>query len=568
MTAADPALTVDDALSGPQPQTDGRSAFAHTIADSLAIANRYLIAYKRLPQLLVFSTIQPIMFVLLFRYVFGGAIRVPGGDYASYLLPGVFVQTVVFGSSSTAIGLAMDMRAGIIDRFRSLPMARSAVLAGRTTADLVRNLFVILLMVAVGYLVGFRFHGGLLAALGAMGIALLFGYAFSWFFALVGLLVKDVETAQVAGFVPLFPLVFASSVFASPATMPSWLRAFAEHQPITKVTNAVRGLALGTWQWSDVLVALLWIGAILVVFAPLAIRLRTPVASCGHALAPNAERHLRSRGRLSTIYPPELLARTLDIADACGFSLDELRYEYPDEVVPREVYDSVIEILIGLKALRLRITHQIVSNSVYSMLISDVLYHGIKDFVLTENMLAKNIPGASSLVKLGRKSLNVAAPKLETGIDKQLVKFINANIQTTIAQSETFLDNTLDAPTMRKLGGEVWDANAARTMAEVCGDIDAAAVDAAIDVARQFWLHYRQTELFHALVAEIVEGFFERYGERDVRALLEEMGVTQDVILEEAYAFAIPVIERGLETGYLERRIRKRLGAFYAQYEE
>ncbi|MFN8500073.1 MAG: hypothetical protein U0641_19640 [Anaerolineae bacterium] len=239
-----------------------------------------------------------------------------------------------------------------------------------------------------------------------------------------------------------------------------------------------------------------------------------------------------------------------------------------DEVVPREVYDSVIEILIGLKALRLRITHQIVSNSVYSMLISDVLYHGIKDFVLTENMLAKNIPGASSLVKLGRKSLNVAAPKLETGIDKQLVKFINANIQTTIAQSETFLDNTLDAPTMRKLGGEVWDANASRTMAEVCGDIDAAAVDAAIDVARQFWLHYRQTELFHALVAEIVEGFFERYGERDVRALLEEMGVTQDVILEEAYAFAIPVIERGLETGYLERRIRKRLGAFYAQYEE
>ena len=239
-----------------------------------------------------------------------------------------------------------------------------------------------------------------------------------------------------------------------------------------------------------------------------------------------------------------------------------------EEIVPRDIFDRVVEIFIGLKDLRRHVTHQFVSNSVYSMLISDVLYHGIKDFVLTENMLAKNIPGASSLVRLGRKSLNVAAPKLETGIDKQLIKFINANIQATITQSETFLDNTLDAPTMRKLGDEIWNANAAKTMAEVSGDIDATAIEASIDVARHFWLHYRQTPFFHAIVEQVVEGFFERYGERNVRSLLEDMGITQDVIIQEAYAFAIPVIEKGLETGYLERRIRKRLGAFYAQYGE
>jgi ABC transporter DrrB family efflux protein len=239
-------------------------------SDAVVIARRNLLTIIRTPQLLVFSTIQPVMFVLLFRYVFGGAINVPTKSYASFLLPGVFVQTVVFGSTTAAVALAYDLKGGMIDRFRSLPMARSAVLAGRTAADAVRNLFVIMLMVAVGYAVDFRFQGGVLGAIGAMGIALLFGYAFSWFFALVGLLVRDPETAQVAGFVPLFPLVFASSIFVSPQTMPSWLRAFAEHQPITKVANAVRGLSLGTASTRDVVVALLWIGAMLLVFAPLA----------------------------------------------------------------------------------------------------------------------------------------------------------------------------------------------------------------------------------------------------------------------------------------------------------
>jgi len=238
--------------------------------DAVVIARRNLLMILRTPQLLVFSTIQPVMFVLLFRYVFGGAIHVPGTNYANFLLPGVFVQTVVFGGTAAAVALASDLNAGIIDRFRSLPMARSAVLAGRTAADAVRNVFVIALMVIVGYAVGFRFEGGFVDAVGAMAIALLFGYTFSWFFALIGLLVRNPETAQVAGFVPLFPLVFASSIFVPTQSMPSWLRAFAEHQPISKVATAVRGLCLGTATTSEVVVALLWIGGMLVVFAPLA----------------------------------------------------------------------------------------------------------------------------------------------------------------------------------------------------------------------------------------------------------------------------------------------------------
>ena len=204
-------------MSAPTSRCRPRAAGTAIFSDAFVIARRNVLFIIRTPQLLVFSTIQPVMFVLLFRYVFGGAISVPTSSYASYLLPGVFVQTVVFGSTTAAIALATDLKGGIIDRFRSLPMARSAVLAGRTAADAVRNVFVISLMVAVGYAVDFRFEGGLLSALGAMGIALLFGYAFSWFFALVGMLVREPETAQVAGFVPLFPFVFASSVFVSPA---------------------------------------------------------------------------------------------------------------------------------------------------------------------------------------------------------------------------------------------------------------------------------------------------------------------------------------------------------------
>ena len=241
-------------------------------ADAVVIARRNLTRIARTPQLLVFATIQPIMFVLLFRYVFGGAIHVPGISYVDFLIPGIIVQTVVFGATSTAVGLSEDMSKGIIDRFRSLPMSRSAVLAGRTIADLVRNVFVVLLMIVVGTAVGFRFHNGLLPAVAAVFVALLLGYALSWVFALIGLTVADPETAQLAGFLPVFPLVFASSVFTSIQTMPGWLRAFANVQPITRAANTVRALTQGGPVATNLLWTILWSIAILAVFAPLAVR--------------------------------------------------------------------------------------------------------------------------------------------------------------------------------------------------------------------------------------------------------------------------------------------------------
>src|SRR5919197_1200096 len=196
--------------------------------DTYAIAVRNLIAYKRVPQLLVFSTIQPVMFVLLWRYVFGGAVRVPGPfPYVDFLMPGIFVQTVVFGSLAAAIGLAADLKSGLLERFRSLPMAGSAVLAGRTIADLIRNVPVVLLMVVVGFAVGFHIHNGLVPFIGAMLLVLLFGYTMAWIFAAVGLIVGDPESAQAAAFPVLAPLVFASSAFVPLSSMPGWLQAFA-----------------------------------------------------------------------------------------------------------------------------------------------------------------------------------------------------------------------------------------------------------------------------------------------------------------------------------------------------
>lgn len=240
--------------------------------DSMVIARRNLIGIARTPQLLVFATIQPILFVLLFRYVFGGAIDVPGVSYVDYLIPGIIVQTVVFGATSTAVGLSEDMSKGIIDRFRSLPMSRSAVLGGRTIADLVRNIFVVLLMIAVGTAVGFRFHNGFLPAVAAVFVALLLGYCLSWVFAFIGLTVADPESAQLAGFLPIFPLVFASSVFTSIQSMPGWLQAFAKVQPITRAADTVRALTQGGPVATNLIWTLLWSIAILAVFAPLAVR--------------------------------------------------------------------------------------------------------------------------------------------------------------------------------------------------------------------------------------------------------------------------------------------------------
>jgi ABC-2 type transport system permease protein/oleandomycin transport system permease protein len=240
-------------------------------ADAVAIAWRGLITYRRIPQLLVFSTIQPVVFVVLFRYVFGGAIRVPGVDYVDYLMPGIFVQTSVFGALATAIGLAADVKSGLLERFLSLPMARSAVLVGRTLADLSRNVFVVILMAGVGFLVGFHVHTNGFKLVLAMLLVLLFGYTLSWVFAAVGLFLADPESAQAAAFPIMAPLVFASSAFVPVLTMPGWLQPFAQHQPVSVTASAARALILGTPVSSYLWQALAWDAGILLLFVPLSV---------------------------------------------------------------------------------------------------------------------------------------------------------------------------------------------------------------------------------------------------------------------------------------------------------
>jgi ABC transporter DrrB family efflux protein len=246
------------------------------LGDIAAVTGRNLRHWLRQPQLLIFSTIQPVMFVLLFNYVFGGAIGAQLADagisYINFLLPGIFIQVTAFGTTQTAVGLAEDLAGGMIDRFRSLPMARSAVLAGRTLADVCRSLFVVSLITIVGTLIGFRLQTNVAAFLGAVGIVVLFGFALSWVFALVGMSVKGAEAAQAAGFVWIFPLVFASSAFVPTETMPTWLRLFADNQPVTRVVDAVRALILGGPTTEPVIYALAWTLGILLVFVPLAIR--------------------------------------------------------------------------------------------------------------------------------------------------------------------------------------------------------------------------------------------------------------------------------------------------------
>lgn len=245
------------------------------VSDSLTMAWRNLIRYFRIPSLLLGATLQPIMFVVLFAYVFGGAIRVPGGfDYIDYLMPGIFVQSAIFGSMQTGVGLADDIAGGAVDRFRSLPMSSSAVLVGRTLSDAARNLFVVLLMTGVGYLIGFRFNDGLLNAIIAMLLVVAFGYAFSWIAAVVGLLAGNAESAQSLGFVWVFPLTFASSVFVPVESMPGWLQTFAGFNPISLTVDALRTLALGDPEIGGPLwPALLWTVGLIAVFAPLAVRL-------------------------------------------------------------------------------------------------------------------------------------------------------------------------------------------------------------------------------------------------------------------------------------------------------
>ncbi|MEA2557728.1 MAG: type transport system permease protein [Actinomycetota bacterium] len=252
---------------------DDEVAFS-VVRDTAAIAKRNLLGYLRVPQLLVFSTIQPVIFVIMFRYVFGGAIGpIRGVPYVDFLMPGIFVQTVVFGSIATAIGLASDMKSGLMERFHALPMARSAVLTGRTVADLIRNVLVVILMMVVGFLVGWRIHTNVLGLLSGAAIVLLFGFAMAWIFATVGLAVGDPESAQAAAFPVLAPLVFASSAFVPVEKMPGWLQVFANHQPVSVTVNAVRALTVGGPTGTYVWQALAWIAGILIVFATLSVRL-------------------------------------------------------------------------------------------------------------------------------------------------------------------------------------------------------------------------------------------------------------------------------------------------------
>jgi ABC transporter DrrB family efflux protein len=269
------------------PTKPGRVAASlpRTIRDIIVITKRNLLRNLRLPQLIVLSTVQPIMFLLLFTYVFGGAIGgtlpdAAAGKYINWLIPGLLVQTAAFGAGQTALGLTEDLSKGVIDRFRSLPMARSAVLAGRTVSDVIRNGFVITLMMAVGILIGFRYQTSLAGLIAGMALAMVFSFAFSWIMATIGLLVKNPEAVQAAIFLPVFPLVFASSVFVPTQTMPSWLRAFADNQPVTVTVDALRGLILGEGALlpgstvpGQVFLSLFYSGLILAIFVPLSVRL-------------------------------------------------------------------------------------------------------------------------------------------------------------------------------------------------------------------------------------------------------------------------------------------------------
>ena len=240
-------------------------------ADSLEMVRRNLIRIRRTPELLLDVTVTPIMFVLLFRYVFGGAINTGDTSYVNYLMAGIFVQTIVFASIYSSVLLANDLEKGMIDRFRSLPMSQSAVITGRTFTDLLRGALAVAVMWLVGLLVGFSPQGGVLSWAGAIGLLLLFGFALSWVGVALGMLMRTPEAVNGVIFVAVFPLTFASSAFVPTDTMPSWLQAFAERQPMTLVINAVRDLVLGGSGGPDLLAAVAWTVGVLVIFFPIGV---------------------------------------------------------------------------------------------------------------------------------------------------------------------------------------------------------------------------------------------------------------------------------------------------------
>ncbi|HWG62712.1 MAG TPA: ABC transporter permease [Streptosporangiaceae bacterium] len=264
--------TITADLDAPSALTQARWA----VSDTLTITRRNLLVWMRVPAYIVFTVIQPVIFVLLFRYVFGGAIKVPGvsGGYVNFLMPGIIAQTAAFATFGTAIALAQELKKGVIDRLRSMPMARSAVLAGRLVADTGRMLITILIVTAVGYAVGFRFQNGVGPAIGMIALGTLFGVAICVIAAYTGLAIGDEESVQAFGLIWLFPITFLSSAFVPIPTMPGWLQAFAYDNPMTYVVNAMRSLALGhpiplePYLWKG----LVWIAGIFIIFAPLAVR--------------------------------------------------------------------------------------------------------------------------------------------------------------------------------------------------------------------------------------------------------------------------------------------------------
>jgi ABC-2 type transport system permease protein len=252
------------------------------VVDGTIVAKRNLIKIKRVPDLLVFTTLSPIMFILLFGYVFGSAINVPGLSYREYLMPGIFVQTMIFGATFTGAGMAEDIQKGIIERFRSLPMSRSAVLVGRTVSDLLTNVITIVVMAATGLLIGWRIHTSVLEGLGGFLLILLFAYAISWVMALIGLIVPSPQVVNNAAFIVIFPLTFVANTFVPTQNFPSVLKAFANWNPVSAVTQAAR-TAFGNTSdqlpppdiWSmhhAVLYSVLWSVALVAVFLPLSVR--------------------------------------------------------------------------------------------------------------------------------------------------------------------------------------------------------------------------------------------------------------------------------------------------------
>ncbi len=255
------------------PSLSGRLSVGLATRDIVGVAKRNLLRIIRTPQMLLIGAIQPAMLLVLFRYVLGGAIHVPGRSYVDYVVPAVFLEAVLIGGMTTSVSLAEDLKSGIIDRFRSLPMARSAVLAGRTLADLGRAVLSLAIMVGLGLAVGFRFETSVPAIVAGLGLVIAFGYAFSWVYAAIGLATRDPETAQVAGILPFFVLMFASNAVVPVSTMPTWLRGFANNQPLSVTITAVRALLEGGPAEHVVWLSIAWSAGMTVVFFVLALRL-------------------------------------------------------------------------------------------------------------------------------------------------------------------------------------------------------------------------------------------------------------------------------------------------------